>query len=101
MFPRDPGGPYKLGVIEGTVSGATRECKVVVFAHGDVWYVQPYTASPFTSIGSGGKWRTETHLGTEYAALLVASGYRPPNTVIELPSEGGPILAVARVRGGK
>jgi hypothetical protein len=97
--PWDPGGPDKLGTIAGIVSGATGDCRVVIFAHGDVWYVQPFTASPFTSIDSGGKWRTDTHLGTEYAALLVTSAYRPPNSTIELPRQGGEILAITRVSG--
>src|SRR4029434_6623369 len=39
------------------------------------------------------------HLGTEYAALLVDAGYRPPVTTESLPQPGGGVVAVARVAG--
>jgi hypothetical protein len=40
-----------------------------------------------------------THLGTEYAALLVEPGYRPRASLEELPSPGGEVVAVATAKG--
>src|SRR5205807_9387690 len=37
------GGGDTWGTIEGKVTGNTRSSKVVLFAHADVWYVQPWT----------------------------------------------------------
>lgn len=99
--PYDAGGPDKMDTISGTVTGACSDCKVVLFARGDVWYVQPYANQTDTSISSDGKWSSDTHLGTEYAAVLVRSGYKAPAKVGSLPSEGGAVLAIARVHGKK
>jgi hypothetical protein len=46
-----------------------------------------------------GKWTNATHLGAEYAALLVEPGFRPPVSYDVLPSRGGDIAAIAVVRG--
>jgi hypothetical protein len=92
-------GPDKMEVIAGTVEGVDfRQCKVVVYAHTDVWYVQPYAGSSDTSIGENGTWETDTHLGVEYAALLVRASYKPPSTTGSLPEVGASILAMAKVR---
>lgn len=96
--PRDAGGPDKVAVIAGTVQGAPQNSRIVIFAHGDVWYVQPYAASPYTRI-TDGKFQTDTHLGTQYAVMLVRSGYKPPSTTGDLPDEGGDILAIKIVSG--
>lgn len=99
LVPPKGGGPDRVDRIAGTVSGADiRACKVVIFAlGGGTWYVQPYTASPFTSIGRDGKWANDTHLGSEYAALLVEPSYKPPPTTSTLPEVGGDVLAIVRV----
>lgn len=44
-------------------------------------------------------WINSTHLGTEYAALLVEPGYAPPPYIAELPHEGNGIVAVTIVEG--
>jgi hypothetical protein len=96
------GGPDRMETIAGTVSGIApdkRECKIVLYARTNMWYVQPTTEAPYTSIGSDGKWQNETHLGTNYAALLVKSEWKPPATLGALPKIGGEILAIARVQG--
>jgi hypothetical protein len=62
--------------------------------------VQPTVEQPFTTIGSDSKWANSTHLGTDYAALLVEEGYRPPPTLDDLPTEGGDVVAVRVVPGG-
>ena len=50
-------------------------------------------------IRSDQHWQNSTHLGTEYAALLVEPGYRPPETTDNLPQKGGPVIAVATAKG--
>jgi hypothetical protein len=97
--PWDPGGPDRLARIGGVVSGVACDCKIVVFARGDVWYVQPWVAAPDTTIGRDGKWENDTHLGTEYAALLVRSRYKAPSTTGILPAVSGDIVAITRVPG--
>ena len=44
-------------------------------------------------------WSNTIHLGTQYAALLVGPGYRPPDRTDSLPQPGGDIVAVASVKG--
>ena len=95
----DEGGAEKLDVIEGRVGGAHPEQQIVLFARSGVWYVQPFADQPFTQIHSDSKWRSHTHLGTEYAALLVKPGYKPPSVIDALPTEGGGVIAVAVVKG--
>ncbi|MGH9822573.1 MAG: hypothetical protein ACREDR_04900, partial [Blastocatellia bacterium] len=81
VVPPSGEGSERMERIAGTVSGADfKSCKVVIFARTNKWYVQPYTNNPKTSIGSDGKWETTTHLGYEYAALLVRSDYEPTDT---------------------
>jgi hypothetical protein len=96
--PRDAGGEARMARIDGAVSDAPSGARVVLFAHGDVWYVQPYVASPYTEIRDG-KWANDTHLGTEYAALLVASSYKPPSTTGVLPEVRDGVLAITVVPG--
>ena len=97
--PAEDGGPDRLDVIEGGVSGARPGLQIVLFARSGAWFVQPLTNQPFTQIQSDSKWRSATHLGTEYAALLVEPGYQPPPSTDVLPGEGSGVLAVAIVKG--
>jgi hypothetical protein len=89
----------KLDPIEGRVVGAQRSDRLVVYALSGVWWVQPFAEKPFTEIQPDSKWKSLTHPGVSYAALLVDSRYRPPLTVKELPTKGGPVKALATVRG--
>jgi hypothetical protein len=96
--PQRGAGPEGMRTIAGTVSGVgTRRVRVVLFARTNTWYVQPYAASPYTAIGTDGKWQTQTHLGDEYAALLVEATYKPPAMTDTLPEVDGPVLAIATV----
>jgi hypothetical protein len=89
-------GPDALETIAGTVSGVkATDCKVVIFARTNTWYVQPYIDSSDTAINENSTWRSDTHLGSQYAALLVKTSYKPPTTTGKLPAIGGPVLAVA------
>jgi signal transduction histidine kinase len=97
--PAEEGGPEKLDVIEGRVTGAPAGSQIVLFARSGAWYVQPYADQPFTRIQQDSKWRSPIHLGTEYAALLVEPGYQPPVSIEVLPGEGNGVIAVAVTRG--
>ncbi|HKG23505.1 MAG TPA: hypothetical protein VKC34_16515, partial [Blastocatellia bacterium] len=95
------GGPDRLDTIEGRVIGARPGQQVVLFARSGVWWVQPVANEPFTTIDPDSTWKNSTHLGTEYAALLVEPGYRPPPTMEVLPKEGGGVIAVVTAEGEK
>jgi hypothetical protein len=95
----DEGGPEKLDVIEGRVVGTRPELQVVLYARSGVWYVQPYADEPHTQIRPDSKWRSTTHLGTEYAALLVEPDYKPPPSIEVLPGEGNGVVAVTVMKG--
>ena len=94
--PRRGAGSEVMETIAGRVSGVKiKDCKVVIFARTDTWYVQPFIGAPDTSINDDNMWRTDTHLGFQYAALLVKNSYKPPSITGKLPDVGGSILAIA------
>lgn len=93
------GAPDRLDIIEGRVRGVQSNQRVVIYARAGVWWVQPFAIQPFTSILPDFTWKSTTHPGTEYAALLVDSGYSPPLTTKVLPEKGGKVLAVATAEG--
>lgn len=99
----DPvGGPTALDAIAGDVSGVDpKSVRVVLYAFTDNWYVQPFIMAPFTDIEPDGKWSTQSHLGSKYAALLVRPGYHPRNVTFSLPGVGDDIVAVATAAGTK
>lgn len=100
--PSSGAGDTKMETIAGTVSGVhVKECKVVIFAHTNTWYVQPYIGASDTVIQSDNTWRSDTFLGWEYAALLVKNSYKPPSTTGKLPDVGGLVLAIDRVDAKK
>ncbi|HME09514.1 MAG TPA: glycoside hydrolase family 16 protein [Bryobacteraceae bacterium] len=93
------GSPVKVEAIEGRVKGARPGERIVVFALSGVWWVQPLGDQPFTAIQPDSTWKTSTHPGSAYAALLVDSRYHPPLRINALPEKGGPVLAIATVAG--
>jgi hypothetical protein len=98
----DDGGRAKNDIIEGRVNGAFGQCQIVLYARsGGMWWVQPLVSRPFTKIQKPGNWTAATHLGTDYAAVLVETGFHPPTTTAALPALGGPVVAVASVKGAK
>lgn len=99
--PTGEGGPVQLSPVSGHVKGARAGEKIVLYAEdaNGVWWVQPQAIQPFAAIKSDSSWETSTHLGVEYAALLVDSGYRPLATTKVLPSQGGKVLALRIVKG--
>jgi hypothetical protein len=85
--------------IVGRVNGHQPGQQIVLFAKSGVWWVQPFTVHPFTTIEADASWRNTIHPRTEYAALLVEPGYRPPATIEVLPKTGAGVVAVATVKG--
>jgi hypothetical protein len=101
----DPGGSETQDIIEGIVTGAQPGQQIVLYAKSGRWWVQPLVTHPFTKLGGkpNMKWTNATHLGTDYAAILVEPGYRPPPILDNLPNVGGPagsaVIAVAGTKG--
>lgn len=93
------GGPDRTDIIEGRVIGARPGQRIVLFAHWGTWWVQPRVDQPFTIIKPDSTWRNSTHLGTQYAALLVDANYQPPANMDSLPATGLGVVAVAVVEG--
>jgi hypothetical protein len=98
--PASLGGVDKLNTISGRVSGARTNRQIVLFAKAGEWWVQPFTNQPYTAIQPDGTWTNTTHLGSDYAALLVEPGYRPPAKTGTLPPAGGDgVVVVASTHG--
>jgi hypothetical protein len=81
------------------VAGARPEQQIVLYAWSAKWWVQPFANQPFTKIQPDSRWTNSTHLGSEYAAVLVEPGYHPPATMDVLPVAGAGVIAVASVKG--
>jgi hypothetical protein len=85
--------------IAGRVVGSRAGQQIVIYARSGPWWVQPWPEKPFIPIRADSTWSTPTHLGFEYAALLVEAGYRPPPTLDVAPTQGGSVVAVSIVKG--
>ncbi len=88
-----------MAPISGRVHGAQPGDAIALFAKSGLWYVQPFSTDPLTAIREDATWSASIHLGTEYAALLVRQGYKPPLTFETLPEAGRSVIAVTRVSG--
>ena len=99
--PAGEGSPDVVDTIEGKVTGARPDHRLVLFARSGLWWVQPTAEQPFTAIEDGARWKSTTHPGSAYAAVLVGPGYRPPTTTATLPEVGGTVLAVAVAEGNR
>lgn len=96
----EAGGTTRLEMIEGRVFNARADQQIVLYTRSGSWYVQPFIEQPLTKIEADSSWRNSTHLGTEYAALLVEPGYDPPTKIEVLPGkDGASVIAVAVVKG--
>src|SRR5580765_6692157 len=84
--PAAQGGREKIDTIAGRVSNARPGQQIVIYAHSGPWWVQPWPDKPFIPIHADSTWSTETHLGYEYAALLVDPDYHPPPTMDVAPA---------------
>lgn len=97
--PAAQGGRERVDTISGRVTGARPGQRIVVYARSGPWWVQPWPDKPFIPIQPDSTWSTETHLGFEYAAMLVESTYHPPPTMDVAPTGGGSIVAVKIEKG--
>src|SRR5215472_17668235 len=97
--PAAQGGRERTDTIAGRVIGARPGQRIVVYARSGPWWVQPGPEQAFITIQGDSKWSTTTHLGYEYAALLVEPAYHPPPTMDVAPTQGGSVVAVSLVKG--
>lgn len=94
-----PGGPDTDGVISGSVQQAPADSFILLFARANAWWVQPDVHSQRVSIQSDGTWTSRTHLGTEYAAVLIHGDYKAAEHSASLPAVGKSVRAVKIVKG--
>jgi hypothetical protein len=95
----DQAGSARHDIIEGRATGASPGQKIALYAKSGKWWVQPLVDQPLTAVRPNFQWTNATHLGTEYAALLVREGYKPEASLDALPATGGDVVAVAVVAG--
>jgi hypothetical protein len=97
--PAAQGGRERVDIISGRVRNAQPKQQIVIYAHSGQWWVQPWPDHPFIPIKADSTWSTETHLGFEYAALLVGPDYHPLPTIDVAPTAGGSVSLVTIVKG--
>ena len=97
--PAAQGGRERADTISGRVRNARPGHQIVIYAHRGQWWVQPWPDHPFIPIKPDSTWSTETHLGFEYAALLVEPDYHPLPTIDVAPTEGASVALVTIVKG--
>ena len=97
--PAAQGGRERVDTISGRVTEAHPGQQIVIYARSGPWWVQPWPDKPFIPIQADSTWGTSTHLGFEYAAMLVEPGYHPPPTMDVAPTQGGSVVAVSIVKG--
>jgi hypothetical protein len=97
--PAAQGGRERVDTISGRVRNARPKQQIVIYAHSGQWWVQPWPERPFIPIKADSTWSTETHLGFEYAALLVDSDYHPLPMTDVVPTQGGSVALVTIVKG--
>jgi hypothetical protein len=87
------GGPDTRADISGSVGGEIPPgVKVVIYARADAWYIQPL---PYTmhQIQPDGTWKSWTHTGSSYAALVVRPDFKPFTRLDVLPQVEGEVIA--------
>jgi hypothetical protein len=99
--PQCGSGEATMGTIAGSVQGIAdlQKYRVVVYAFSDdVWYIQPQADQPFTMIQPDGSWSTDTHLGSDYASLVVRPTFQARAQCRSLPG-GVDVIAITRLKG--
>ena len=96
----DAGGSAKMAPIAGRVTGARPDQQIVLFAKSGVWWVQPLTVQPFTA-HRGRRFLEEHDSSRDRVRGAARRGRlsvprRPPTRYLK---PGGPVLAVATVKG--
>ena len=97
--PAAQGGRERVDTISGRVKNARPKQRIVIYAHSGPWWVQPWPDHPFIPIKTDSTWSTDTHLGFEYAALLVEPDYYPQPEMDVAPTQGGSVALVTIVKG--
>lgn len=97
--PAAQGGRERVDTIAGRVRNARPGQRIVIYAHSGQWWVQPWPEHPFIPINADSTWSTETHLGFDYAALLVEPDYQPLPEIDVAPTQGGSVALVTIVKG--
>jgi hypothetical protein len=97
--PAAQGGRERVDTIAGRVRNARPGQQIVIYAHAGQWWVQPWPEHPFIPIKADSTWSTETHLGFEYAALLVEPDYQALPTLDVTPAQGGSVALATIVKG--
>jgi hypothetical protein len=91
---------YKTGMIDGRVTGARPEQRIVLYTKTDGrWGLCRQSGQPSANVEAGGRWKASVHLGLQYAALLVDPSYNPPEQAESLPIIGNGVVALAVVNG--
>ncbi len=93
------GGPKELQGIAGTVTGALAGQQIILYAKAGTWWIQPFARRFSTTIQPDQTWSNQTHLGSDYAALLVDAGYVPKPNIKDLPKAGNGVHVVAIAPG--
>jgi len=98
--PSGTGGAETRANISGTVSGElSNDLRVLVYARAEGrWYIQPLSQS-FHTVAADHTWSTWTHVGSDYAAILVLPEYIAIRILDNIPEVNEGILARAVVRG--
>ncbi len=97
--PAAQGGRERVDTIAGLVRNARPGQQIVIYARSGPWWVQPWPDRALIPIRADSTWSAETHLGFEYAALLVAPDYHPLPTMDVAPTPGGAVAFVKIVKG--
>jgi hypothetical protein len=97
--PAAQGGRERIDTIAGRVRNARPGQQIVIYVHSGTWWVQPWPDHALIPIQADSTFSTETHLGFEYAALLVDPEYHPLPTLDVTPIQGGPVSLVTIVKG--
>jgi hypothetical protein len=97
--PAAQGGRERVDTISGRVNNAGPKQQIVIYAHSGQWWVQPWPEQPFTPIQADATWSTQTHLGFEYAVLLVEPDYKALPMTDVAPTQGGSVALVTIVKG--
>jgi len=93
------GGPDTRADIGGRVTGElTTGYDIVIYARADAWYIQPVPYA-LHSIEADGSWKSWTHTGSSYAALIVRNDYKPLTRLDVLPPVEGSVVARTVVDG--
>src|SRR5713101_7916650 len=97
--PAAQGGRERVDTLSGRLRNARPKQQIVIYAHSRQWWVQPWPEHPFIPIKADSTWSTETHLGFEYASLLVEPDFHPLPTMDVAPTQSASVALVKIMKG--